>query len=146
MNPRSNPGVFLWENLMIVIRTAEEMARALDSPLEPTLKQRLQTHWDRLSEWEDYEISELAVFLIAQPGDTLEQAEAAFGQPLVRDSRFCLLPEIVEQHGGWMECTMILSDDGYGLILLVQVDSKTDSRLLVACNNAGADIDGATSR
>ena len=52
---------------MIVIRTAEEMARALDSPLEPTLKDRLQAHWDRLSEWDDYELSELAVFLIAQP-------------------------------------------------------------------------------
>ena len=131
---------------MIVIRTAEEMARALDSPIEPILKQRLQGHWDRLSEWEDYELDELAVFLIVQPGDTLEQAEAAFGQPLIRDSRFCFLPELVEQHGGWMEVTFILSDDGFGLILLVQVDPKTDHRLTAACNNAIADIDGATSR
>ena len=131
---------------MIVIRTAEEMARALDSPLEPTLKQRLQGHWERLSEWEGYELSELAVFLIAQPGDSLEQVEIAFGQPLVRDSQFCFLPEIVEQHGGWIEVTFILSDSGFGLILLVHVHPNTDSRLLAACNNAIADIDGATSR
>ena len=131
---------------MIVIRTAEEMARALDSPLNPTLKQRLQSHWERLSEWEDYELSELAVFLIAQKGDTLENAEAAFGEPLIRDSKFCFLPEVVEQHGGWYEVTFILSDDGFGLVLLAQVDPNTDGRLLAACTNAIADIDGATSR
>ncbi len=131
---------------MIVIRTAEEMARALDSPLDPKLKQRLKGHWDRLSEYEDYELSELAVLVIVQPGDTLEQAEAAFGQPLVRNSRFCYLPELAEQHGSWIECTFILSDDGFGLILLVQVDPNTDSRILAACNNAIAEIDGATSR
>ena len=131
---------------MIVIRTAEAMARALDSPIDPTLKQCLQGHWDRLSEWEDSELRELALFLIAQPGDTIEQVEAAFGQPLVRDSKFCSLPELTEQHGGWIEVTFILSDDGFGLILLVQVDPGADNELIAACHNAVADIDGATSR
>lgn len=131
---------------MIVIRTAEEMARALNSPLEPTLKDCLEVHWDRLSDWKDYELSELAVFLIVQPGDTLEQAEAAFGQPLIRDSKFCFLSELIGQHGGWFEVTFILSDDGFGLILFVQVSPNTDLRLMAACFNAAADIDGATSR
>lgn len=131
---------------MFVIRTAEEMARALDSPLEPTLKQRLQTHWDRLSEWDGYELSELAIFLIVQPPDTLEQAEAAFGQPLIRDSQFCFLPEQIDQHCGWIEVTFILSDDGFGLILLVQANPKTDCRLIAACNNVFAHTSGATSR
>ena len=131
---------------MIVIRTAEEMTCALAAPLDPTLMHRLQVHWDRLSEWEGYELSELAVFLLAQPGDTLEQVEAAFGQPLVRDSTFCFLPEIIEKHGGWIEATFILSDDGFGLTLLTQVDRDTDNRLLAACSNAVADIHGATSR
>ena len=131
---------------MIVIRTAEEMARALDSPLEPPLKQRLQGHWDRLSEWEGYELNELALFLIAQPSDTLEQAEAAFGQPLIRDSTFCLLPEFIEQRDGWIEVTFILSDDGFGLILLVQGDPGADNELIAACHNAVANIDGAASR
>lgn len=131
---------------MIVIRTAEEMVRALDSPLEPTLKQRLRDHWQRLSVWGDYELSELAVFLIVQSGDTLEQAETAFGQPLVLDSRFCLLPELVEQHSGCIEVTFILSDDGFGLILLVQADHYADNDLIEACHNAMANIGRATSR
>ena len=131
---------------MIVIRTADEMARALDTPIDPRLRQCLHGHCDRLSEWEGYELSELAVFLIAQRGDTLEQVEAAFGQPLVRARKFCFLPELVEQHGGWFEVTFILSDDGFGLILLVQVDPDVDNELIAACHNAVANIDGATSR
>ena len=129
---------------MIVIRTAEEMARALDAPLDATLKNRLQVHWQRLSEWEDFELRELAVFLIVQACDTLEQAQAAFGWPLVRDSKFCFLPELAEQQGGWIEVTFILSDDGFGLIMLVQGDPDADNELIAACNNAIAAINGAT--
>ena len=131
---------------MIVIRTAEALARALDSPLDRTLIQRLQGHWNRLSEWEDYELSEFAVFLIVEPFDTLEQAQAAFGQPLVRDSKFCFLPELAEQQGGWIEVTFILSDDGFGLILLVQADPGADIDLIAACHNAIAYLDSAANR
>ena len=120
---------------MIVIRTAEGMARALDSPLDPELKHCLQAHWDRLAEWQDYELSELAIFVVVQAGDTLEQAEAAFGQPLVQDNSFSLLPELIERHGGWFEATFILSDDGFGLVLLVEIAANTDHDLLAACNH-----------
>ena len=120
---------------MIVIRTAEEMARALDSPLDTELKPCLQDHWDRLSEWQDYELSELAVFLIVQAGDTLEQAEAIIGQTLVQDGSFSLLPELVARRGGWIEATFILSDDGFGLVLLIEIADNTDHDLLAACNH-----------
>ena len=134
------------EPAMIVIRTAEEMARALGSPLDPQLKHCLQTHWDRLSEWHDYELSELAVFLIVETGDTLEQAEAAFGRPLVIDSTFAILPELIDRRGGWIEVTFILSDDGFGLVLLIKVGPAADERLLAACRNASSDIDNTTAQ
>ena len=130
---------------MIVIRTAEEMARALHSALDPALLRRLQTHRDRLSEWSDYELGELAVFVIVQEGDTVEQAEAAYGQTLVRDETFTLLPELIERHGGIMEATFILSQDGFGLKLLVQVGPMADARLIAACRNASAQIDSNTN-
>ena len=128
---------------MIVIRTAEEMARALDSSLDPELKHCLQGHWDRLSEWQDYELSELAIFLIVQAGDTLEQAEAAFGGPLVNDSNFVLRPEVIDRHGGWIEMTFILSDDGFGLVLIMAESPEADERLMAAGRNAlpGCDED-----
>ena len=130
---------------MIVIRTAEEMARALDSPLEPELKHCLQAHWDRLAEWQDYELSELAVFLIVQPGDTLEQAESAFGRPLVIDSTFALLPELIDRRGGWIEVTFILSDDGFGLVLQVADSHGADECLLAACRKALPGSDNNTA-
>ena len=34
---------------MILIRTAEELVRALESPFEPKLVERLTVHWDRLT-------------------------------------------------------------------------------------------------
>ena len=120
---------------MIVIRTAEGMARALDSPLDPELKHWLQDHWDRLAEWRDYELSELAVFLIVQAGDSLELAEAIIGQTLVQDEAFVLPPELVARRGGWIEVTFILSDDGFGLVLLVEIAANTDHDLLAACNH-----------
>lgn len=120
---------------MIVIRTAEEMARALDSPLDPELKHCLQAQWDRLAEWRDYELSELAVILIVQAGDTLDQAEAIIGQTLVQDEAFFLLPELVARRGGWFAATFILSDDGFGLVLLVEIAANTDHDLLAACNH-----------
>ena len=131
---------------MIVIRTAEEMARALDSPLDPELKHCLQAHWDRLSEWQDYELNELAVFLIVQSGDTLEQAEAIFGQALVQNGSFSLLPELIDRHGGWIEATFILSDDGFGLVLLVEQGPAADPRLMAAFSNAAATLDKLTIR
>lgn len=121
---------------MIVIRTAEEMARALSSPLEPELKHRLQTHFDQLAEWTDFGLGELVVFVIVEEGDTLEHAEAAYGQTLVQDCAFANLPELVENHGGWIEATIILSDDGFGLVLMVQVGPMADSRLIAASRNA----------
>jgi hypothetical protein len=59
---------------MFVIRTAEEMARALDSPLDPELKRILAEHWARLADY-DLPLSDLAQFVIAQPGDTLGDLE-----------------------------------------------------------------------
>ena len=131
---------------MIVIRTAEEMARALDSPLDPELKHCLQDHWDRLAEWQDYDLSELAVFLIVQAGDTLEQAEAIISQPLVQEGCFTIPPELVARRSGWIEATFILSDDGFGLVLLVQVGPRADARLIAACRNASPHIDSDNSR
>ena len=62
---------------MNIIRTWEDMGRALDSPLDPSLMRCLQGHRDRLSEFGEYQLNELASFLVVPLGATLEQAEAA---------------------------------------------------------------------
>ena len=130
---------------MIVIRTAEAFAHALDSPLDPELKHCLQDHWDRLAEWQDYELSELAIFVVVQAGDTLEQAQAIIGQTLVQDGSFSLLPELIDRRGGWIEVTFILSDDGFGLVLQVADSHGADECLLAACRKALPGSDNNTA-
>jgi hypothetical protein len=121
---------------MIVIRTAEEMARALDSPLDPELRRILAEHWARLADY-DLPLSDLAEFLIAQPADTLAKLETASGMTLIAfdDGRplFALGPEIVEQHVGFLELVFILSDDGFGVVLLVSEREGMDPILKAAC-------------
>lgn len=118
---------------MIVIRTAEEMACALDAPLDPELKHCLQAHWERLAEYDDYTLDELALFAIVEPGNTLADIASTLGMRLVAEGDFALTPELIEQHADWIEATFILSDDGYGLILLVEDSPATDPTLLAAC-------------
>ena len=121
---------------MIVIRTAEEMARALDSLLKPQLKQILKGHWDRLVDY-DLPLSDLAEFVIAQPGDTLIELEAASSMQLVAledgQPTFALGPEIVKQHADFLELVFILSDDGFGIVLLVMKGDGIDPVLKAAC-------------
>lgn len=119
---------------MIVIRTAEDMARALESPLEPDLIECLHGHRDRLSEWSDYDFSDLAMFVIAQPGDTLTDIAAACGWKLVKDGSFTQPVELIARHGGWIEATFILSDDGFGWVLLVSTAATSAHELLAVCN------------
>ena len=131
---------------MISIHTWEDVARALDSPLDATLKCCLQGHLDRLSEWKGYELADLAVFVIVAACDGLEEAESAAGRPLVSDGRFAFLPELIDRHGAWLEATFILSDDGFGLVLLAEEGPSADPRLMQAFGNAFAHNDSAPSR
>jgi hypothetical protein len=82
---------------MLVIRTAEEMACALEAPPDPILHTRLTDHWERLQEYADYALEELATFLIVQPGDTAEDINAASPVPLVQDAAFTFVAEAVDQ-------------------------------------------------
>lgn len=119
---------------MIVIRTAEDLARALDSPLDLELHTVLQGHAERLAEWQDYPLEDLALFVVAQPGDTVEELELSAEGPLVTDAEFAFGPEFICRHGNWIEAVFVFSDDGYGLVLLVPIAKDTDPDLLAACN------------
>lgn len=130
---------------MIIIRTAEEMTRALKAQLDPELNQVLNAHWERLTEYDDLSLEDIACFLIVQEGETLGQVEAAYGQPLLANGDFVWLPELIEQHGRWLEVTFILSDDGFGLVLLLEVGQLTDQDLLTACRRHLQHIEGPSA-
>lgn len=111
---------------MISIRSSADMAKALAGALEPPLRQLLTLRRDRLTGYESYDLGELAHIIVAQPGDALATIEAEAGMP-VDFSSF----EYVERRCGWLEAVLILSDDGFGVVLFVPDHIDMDPALLI---------------
>lgn len=121
---------------MLYIRTAEAMARALDTPLEPELHAILNEHRDLLTAYDGFRFDELAEILIVERGDTLAEAEETYGRRLVKNDAFAMMAELALRHSLWIEVVFILSDDGFGLVLLVETGESADPSILSACNQA----------
>jgi hypothetical protein len=117
---------------MILIRTAEAMTLAIETSPDPELRSLLTQHAERL---EGYSFEEVAEFMIVQPGDTLDER-------LVAEGRFAFPVEIIAEHTNWFEVVWIMSDDGYGLVLLIE-KAATDTHALAACRHALLDAPAA---
>jgi hypothetical protein len=122
---------------MIIIRTAEELWCALDSPPDLGLRDILEAHYKRLAEYDGYSLAELAIFIVVLPSDTLHDIQEALPGHLLGveggEATFAIQPEIAQQHEGFFELVFVLSDDGFGLVLLVSMAEGTDPTLLAAC-------------
>jgi hypothetical protein len=65
----------------------------------------------------EYEWTELVRFALVEPGDDTKAIEAAAGYPVVTSLAF----EWVRDHGFALEGAVVLSDDGFGLIVLAAI-------------------------
>lgn len=113
---------------MLNITDAAALARALDSPLDHALQELLRQRCNQLLEdtGGEYDLGDLAQFLVIEPQDVLADVEAAAGYPVVTSPAF----EWVADHGGWYEAVTILSDDGFGIVLFVPDSDEMDRSLL----------------
>ena len=127
---------------MLIITDTTTMSLALDSPLKPAIKALLVMRRDQLlsDTGGDYDIGELANWIIVAPGDPLAAIETAVGYPIAPDPPW----EWVIDHGGVMEAPIILSDDGFGMVLIVPDEQGVDSVLLKLLKRAAvaADLSG----
>lgn len=123
---------------MIHIHTWAQARHAVAHPPYPELALPLQAHIDRLAEFSDYDLGDLAEVIILPDKSDLSVAELAAGRPLVdrQDGRFAALPEYAVRHGGWVEVVWVLSDDGKGLVLFAEITSRTAPELTQACTAA----------
>lgn len=124
---------------MISIRSSADMVRALALPLDPDLLAVLALRRDQLLEHDDYDLGELALFLVAEPADTIAAIEGVGGVALATnlvdgskygEPGFTANFEYVERHGAWFEAVTIVSDDGFGIVLFVPDRPGTDRALL----------------
>lgn len=121
---------------MHVFRTSTDLEALSRLSLDPELLSLIGPYAAALEEFGD---DLAATMLIVDAGDTLEQAEQACGLRLVTDSQFTLPVELIEEHNGYISAAWIISDDGSGLVVIVELGG--DAQLIAACRAALADSD-----
>ncbi len=128
---------------MISIRDSQTMEFALSCPLDPFLKQLLLKRLDILSEFREWDLSQLGHWSIVEPSDTVATIEADLSfSPWVNfvdgvrypDPSFEPSWEWLNAHGPWFELMFALSDSGFGIVLLVPNRPDVEPSLLGLLN------------
>lgn len=92
----------------------------------------------------DIELGDIAHFHAVEPGDDIAAVNAALGFPVdanlvdgcpFGNPDFTPSWEWIEEHSGYYEVAFVLSDDGFGHILLVPNQPGIDGRLLALCTS-----------
>ena len=127
---------------MLSIRDSAAMQRALSEPLDPDLRTILLNRLDLLSEFSDFDLSELAHFIIIEPGDSVAAVEDELSfSPFVNfvdgarfgDAAFTPSFEWIILHGLWFEMVFALSDSGFAINLILKNCAGVDPALLAFC-------------
>lgn len=113
---------------MRTINDTAGLDAALASSLPGNVKGLLTLRRDQLlhDTSEEYEIGELVHWIVVMPGDALPAIENAVNCPITPDPPW----DWVLDHNGILEAPIILSDDGFGIVLIVPDEKGIDSELL----------------
>ena len=127
---------------MITIYDSADMARVLSGPIDPDLKTILLERLDLLAEFSDWDLADLASFLVCQRGDKIEEIEQELTfSPMVNfdgyrfpDERFTSgMWEFCIKRKGYFDLTFCRSDAGLSNCLLVPDRDDIEPQLLELC-------------
>lgn len=129
---------------MHIIDNSAAMAATLDSLTDDDpVKRILQRQTNELAE-HGSDISNLACFVLIEPGDTLAMMEAALNLPITTnavdgsrygDPDFTPSWEWILDHGGCFEAPIIMTDDGFGHVFIVPDREGIDPDLIDLCRH-----------
>lgn len=131
---------------MLTITDGGSLARALSLPIDLRLKQLLTDRRDQLGG----DITDIARFIVVQPGDGLEALEAALGFSILQnqtdgrrfgDPEFSPSWEWLADHGHCFELVFIFDDSGFAHVVLIP-DTPMQNRALRALCLTYADHGG----
>ncbi len=113
---------------MLIIADAAALDRALKSSLDPKILALLTLRRDQLlsDTGGEYDIGELVQFVVVEPNDKMTEIEARIGFPLFSKPAF----DWVQGDGAWLEGIVILSDDGFGIVVFVPDNDGIDPKML----------------
>lgn len=112
-----------------------------DRIADPAMRRVIGQRFSQLAEYEDFMFDELAQFWLVEPGDTIEQLEAATGLPIAHgwcsnarypDPDFAPAWDVLQAHPSCYELVFVTSDSGYGIVLWIANDAA-DPVLLAMC-------------
>lgn len=112
---------------MQVMRDSASIRGAVTSTTDSTFSFLIARLIDDLSEYEQ-DLAELFHVIVIEPGDSMHSVDAELG--------FSLLDrplDVLEAHPGWFELTIVLSDDGFGVVVYVPLLPGVDPRLIEHC-------------
>ena len=122
---------------MLIIDSTTALARALDQPIDPALKELLGTRRDQMAGAAD--IGDVARFHIVDGSDSLTSIEAAIGFPLLTADLEAAASNSSDatpnwdwswhHDEGWTEVVFNLSEDGPADVLLVPDTDDIDPAL-----------------
>ena len=93
---------------MEILKGSAAVEQYLQTTPDPELQSLLAERVQALSEYDDYELCELAHFYVIE---TAEELKALNLPPIY---------EIREDHTDWTELVYVISDDGFGLEVFVR--------------------------
>lgn len=99
-------------------------AQVKDTELSDLINLRIK----ELTEYEVNDLSSLIKILVLEPSDILTTVDAELGFSLL--DRQC---DAAESHGEWFELTLVLSDDGFGVVIYVPKHAALDPLLMAYC-------------
>ncbi len=100
---------------MLTITDGRSLARALSLPVDARIKRLLTLRCEQLGG----DITDLARFIVVQPGDGLDALETVLGFPVFGEPELSFAPEWVADEGDLLEAVWILTDCGFAHVAVV---------------------------
>lgn len=94
---------------------------------DPTLRKLISSRIEELTDYTE-DLTELIHIFILEPCDTLTSVDVQLGFSLAERPI-----DVIESHPSWYELTIVLSDDGFGVVIYVPI--CTDPHLLALCQS-----------
>ena len=128
---------------MHVLRDAESVQVFLASTPDPELHRLMADRLADLSDYDDMDLGDLVNFIVMETNDPLPALDEALGFAVL-SNRFDLTPygapeftpswDSLTEHPDWFELVYVISDDGFGLVVLIPKQSGIDASLLAMCS------------
>ena len=124
------------------IYDSSDMERILSGPIDPDLKTILLERLALLAEFSEWDLADLAHFIIVEPGDSIDAIARELGvNPLVNivDNAHYPQPsfepsfEFCIARRGYFDLTFALCDSGLTIVLLVPDQDGIEPALLELC-------------